>query len=138
MKINSLRTLLLFCIALVSMSFGWISMQGGLMDGKYKVDFKRYPQSNYILIVDGTKIAKETKGGVREEGTIEWLDDTHFVLSTDTTANGSKVARQIISGLGPACYELNKKKGNKIHFRLTRSANLSIYLDEGTLTKFGD
>lgn len=138
MKIKSFRILLLFEVALFSMSFGWISVQDRLMDGEYKVDFQRSPQSNYILIVDGTKIAKETKGGVREEGTIEWLDDTHFVLSTDTTTNGNMLARQIISGLGPACYELNKRKGNKIYFRLTRSANFSIYLNEGTLTKFGD
>jgi hypothetical protein len=121
-----------------SMSFGCLTLQDGLMDGKYNVEFKRHPESNYFLIINGAKIIKESKSGVKEEGTIEWRGDAHFVLSVDTTTNGNTVAKQIISGLGPACYELNKKEGNKIYFRLTRSANLSIYLDDGILTRINE
>jgi hypothetical protein len=115
-------------------SFGKIISQEWLVDGKYRVDFKRYPESSYFLTSGETAI-KESKAGVREEGTIEWRGDSHFVLPLATITNGNPVGKQIIAGLGPACYELKRKDGQIIYFRLTRSANLSICLDEGTLTR---
>lgn len=106
-----------------------------LGDGKYKVRFKRFPKSNYILSIDKNQFTKTDKKGQETKGTIEWSGDCSFILSSDTVTLDNPLAEKIKLGLGVPSYELTKTKGRVTSFVLTRSANLNIMLDEGKLIK---
>lgn len=106
-----------------------------LEDGKYKVQFKRFPESNFVLLINKNEFIRTDKGGRQTTGTIEWNGDCYFILSTDTVTMGNPVMEKIKLGMGNPCYELTKTRGRVTSFRITRSGNLSILIDYGKLKK---
>jgi hypothetical protein len=104
-----------------------------LKDGKYKVQFKRFPKSNFTFQIDKNKFIRTDKSGNVTKGTIEWTSDCSFILSSDTTTADNNVTKQIKLGLGSPCYELTKTRGRVTSFVLTRSNNLNILIDEGKI-----
>ena len=131
------RTTFIFAtlVTIVLTSFANTEDCKRLEDGKYKIKFKRFPESNFILRIDKNQFIKTDKNGQETKGTIEWTGDCYFVLSSDTVTMGNPVIEKIKLGLGNPCYELTKTKGRVTSFILTRSGNLSILIDEGKLKK---
>jgi hypothetical protein len=122
-------------LTIVLTSFTYTDDCKRLGDGKYKVQFKRFPESNFVLLIDKNEFIKTDKGGQQTKGTIKWDGDCYFVLSSDTVTMGNPVMEKIKLGMGNPCYELTKTKGRVTSFRITRSGNLNILIDEGKLKK---
>ncbi len=135
MQTNLTLATLLAVVTIILTSFTDTDDCKRLEDGKYKVKFKRLPESNYILSIDKNQFTRTDKKGKETKGTIEWTGDCYYVLSSDTVTLDNPVIEKIKLGLGVPSYELTKTKGRVTYFILTRSANLDIMLDEGKLIK---
>ena len=102
---------LLILATTISTSFTVTGECKRLEDGKYKVKFKRFPESNFILRIERNQFTKMDKKGQVTKGTIEWGGDCYFTLSSDTVTFDNPVAKKIKLGLGNPTYELTKARG---------------------------
>lgn len=106
-----------------------------LDDGRYDVRFKQFPESDFVLRLNGNEFVKADKKGLQTKGTLVWIGDCYFMLSSDTVASENSIAAKFNSGLGPPCYQLTETSGRVTYFKLTRASNLNILLDEGKMKK---
>ena len=108
-----------------------------LNDGKYKVAVSTNGYQDFELLIDKKRFTQSFKDGQQSSGTVEWLDCDLVLRYERPKVNLDSLDKfeRAIYLMGDICYEMEKTKGRKTKFRLTRTGNRHITINEGRFIK---
>ena len=110
-----------------------------LPNGNYKIKYTL----NSTVLGSKLEINKDNfyqywDNGDSARGKMEWIGKSYFILNYNNFSKNedmTEFGKLLIKSFGKTCFELQKRKGDTISFRITYSCNTNITINEGNIIR---